>query len=81
MKQDGRTTEIRLAPDQEEKLARIAAAQGRKEEALVREAVERLLSYDDWFSREVDKGIAAADRGELLDHNDVRRLIDDRYPA
>jgi len=59
----------------------MAAAQGRAAEALVREAVERLLDYDEWFSREVDKGLAAADRGEFVEHDDVRKMIGCRYPA
>ena len=73
--------EVRLGPKLEEKLARAAAEQGRDREALVVEAVERMLSYDEWFLAEVEKGIAAADRGELLDHEDVRKLIDGRYPG
>ena len=73
--------EVRLDPKLEEKLARAAAEQGRDREALVVEAVERMLSYDEWFLAEVEKGIAAADRGELLDHEDVRKLINGRYPG
>jgi len=45
------------------------------------EAVERMVSYDEWFLREVDKGLAAAARGELVDHAEVRKLIDQRYPG
>ena len=67
-------------PDQQDKLSRMAA-QGRAAEALVQEAVERLLNYDEWFSREVDKGLAAADRGEFVEHDDIRKMIDSRYPA
>jgi predicted transcriptional regulator len=37
--------------------------------------------YEEWFLREVDKGIAAADRGKLLDHSEIRKLIDERYPG
>lgn len=72
--------EVRFKPDVQEKLARAAAQQGRDSEALVVEAVERMLSYDEWFLAEVEKGVAAADRGELIDHDDIRKLIDDRYP-
>ena len=71
--------EVRFDPELEEKLARAAAKQGREREALVVEAVERMLSYDEWFLSEVEKGIAAADRGEFMDHEEVRKLIDDRY--
>jgi predicted transcriptional regulator len=59
----------------------MAAAQGRAAETLVQEAVERLLNYDDWFLREVEKGLAAADRGEFVEHDDIRKMIDSRYPA
>jgi RHH-type transcriptional regulator, rel operon repressor / antitoxin RelB len=72
--------EIPLTPDLHAKLARLAAQQGRDTEALIVEAVERMVSYDEWFLREVRKGIAAADRGELRDHEQVRKLIDQRYP-
>lgn len=73
--------EVRLDPKLAEKLARVAAEQGRDREALVVEAVERMLSYDEWFLAEVEKGLAAADRGEFLEHEDIRKLIDGRYPG
>ncbi len=73
--------EIPLTSDLQAKLSRLAAQQGRPTEALVVEAVERMVSYDEWFLREVQKGLAAADRGELIDHEEVRKLIDQRYPG
>jgi predicted transcriptional regulator len=73
--------EVPLNPDLQQKLGRLAAQQGRATEALVVEAVERLLNYDEWFLREVDRGLAAADRGELVEHRDVQKLIDERYPG
>lgn len=73
--------EVELTVDQQAKLASLAAAQGCAEEALVREAVDRFLSYDEWFVREVDRGLAAGDRGELIAHEDIRSMIDSRYPG
>jgi predicted transcriptional regulator len=73
--------EVRLDPDLQAKLSRFATEQGRDSESLVVEAVERMVNYDEWFVREVDKGLDAAERGELLDHEDVRKLIDRRYPG
>ena len=73
--------EVQFTPEQQAKLSRMAAAQGRAAETLVQEAVERLLNYDDWFLREVEKGLAAADRGEFVEHDDIRKMIDSRYPA
>ena len=66
-----RAMEVHLNPDMQAKLARLAAEQGRNTEALVQEAIARLVDYDEWFIREVEKGLASADRGELLTHEDV----------
>jgi predicted transcriptional regulator len=46
--------EVDLTPDLEAKLTRLAAEQGRDTHALVREAVERLVDYEEWFVREVE---------------------------
>jgi predicted transcriptional regulator len=73
--------EVLLTPDLEAKLTRLAAEQGRKTEALVLEAVERMVDHDEWFIGEVEKGIAAADRGEFIEHEDIGKLIDSRYPG
>jgi predicted transcriptional regulator len=73
--------EVRLNPDLQAKLSRLATQQGRDSESLVVEAVERMVNYDEWLVREVEKGLAAADRGELIDHEDIRKLIDSRYPG
>ena len=73
--------EVRLKPDLEAKLTRLATQQGRDSEALVVEAVERMVNYDEWFLQEVEKGLAAADRGKFVEHEDVSKLIDRRYPG
>jgi predicted transcriptional regulator len=56
--------EVPINPDLLEKLRRVAAEQGRASEALIVEAIERLVNYDEWFLREIDQGLAAADRTE-----------------
>jgi predicted transcriptional regulator len=73
--------EVPLNPDLQAKLSRMAAQQGRATEALVVEALERMISYDEWFAGEVKKGIIAAEAGEMRDHEEIRRLIDQRYPG
>jgi predicted transcriptional regulator len=42
--------EVRLNPEMEARLADIAAARGCDTEALAREAIERFLDSDKWFS-------------------------------
>jgi len=73
--------EVDLTPDLEAKLTRLAAEQGRDTRALVREALERFVNYDEWFVREVERGLTAADRGELIDHEEIGKLISRRYPG
>ena len=73
--------EVHLSPDLEGKLARAAGRRGVPAEALAREAIERAVDYDDWFVREVEKGLAQIDRGQVLTHDAVgtrleRRLTD-----
>lgn len=71
--------EIPLTPDLQAKLARLASEQGRASEALAVEAIERMVNYDEWFLREVDKGLEEAERGHLIDHSEIRKMIDKRY--
>ena len=73
--------EVRLDPDLEAKLSKIASNQGRTAETLVQEAIERLVDYDEWFLQAVEQGLAAADRGEFIEHTDIRKMIDSRYPG
>jgi len=72
---------VKLPPELETELARVAAERGCNAEALAKEAIERFLDYDAWFLQEVNKGLAAAERGEFIEHAAVRKLIDDRYPG
>jgi len=73
--------DVPLDPDLQAKLIRLAAHPGRASEVLVVKAVERLVNYNEWFLREVEKGLAAADRGEFVEHSDLRKMIDERYPG
>jgi predicted transcriptional regulator len=63
--------QVNLPPELQAKLDRIAAQQGRVPESLVNEAVERLVGYDEWFVRQVEKGLAQVERGEVLEHEQV----------
>jgi predicted transcriptional regulator len=71
--------EVNLNPDLQAKLSRLAAERGSDPDALVQEAVERFVDFDEWFLGEVEKGLASADRGELIEHHDVGKLIQTRY--
>jgi predicted transcriptional regulator len=70
--------EVNLSPDLEAKLARIANQRGCDAEAVARDAIERVVNYDEWFIGEVEKGLAQIDRGEVLTHEAVRSRLEKR---
>jgi predicted transcriptional regulator len=63
--------EVHFPPDLEAKLNQKAMEQGRDTESLVYEAVERFIDHDEWFVREVEKGLAQIERGDVLEHEEV----------
>ena len=63
--------EVNLDPGLEARLSELAARQGRDTEALAREAIERLVDYDEWFIEEVEIGLAQVKQGKVLTHEDV----------
>ena len=68
--------EVHFSADLQTKLFRLAAQQGRDSEALVMEAVERMVNYDEWFIAEVEKGLAQVERGQTLSHEEVGARLD-----
>jgi predicted transcriptional regulator len=73
--------ELNVPPDLETKLARAADRRGIAAEALALEAIERAVEYDDWFLREVEKGLAQIERGEVLTHEDVGGRLEKRLTS
>ena len=70
--------EVSLSLDLEAKLTRIARDRGTDAEAMAREAIERLVDYDDWFVHEVEKGLTQIERGETLSHEEVGKRLRER---
>jgi predicted transcriptional regulator len=63
--------EVNLSADLQGKLTRAAGRRGVSPEVVIREAIERAVDYDDWFIREVEKGLAQVDAGQVLTHDAV----------
>ena len=70
--------DLNVPPDLQTKLALAADRRGLPPEVLVLEAIERAVEYDDWFLREVEKGLAQVERGEVLTHEDVGARLERR---
>lgn len=73
--------EVYLPPELETKLARLANQRGVDAPALVRTAIESFVDYDAWFAREVEKGLAQIDRGEVLTHDAVGARLEKLKPS
>ncbi|MGA2741583.1 MAG: CopG family transcriptional regulator [Bryobacteraceae bacterium] len=67
--------EVHFTPEQEAQLSQIANHNGTPPEQLVREAVTRMLENQARFIAGVQKGIAAAERGEFVEHDEVKNRI------
>ena len=67
--------EVHFAPDVESRLQQVAQANGKDAEQLVKDTIARMLERQALFVAGVNKGIAQADRGELIDHDDVANRI------
>jgi len=70
--------EVHLNPELQARLTHLAAQQGRDTEALAREAIERLVDYDEWFIREVEKGLTQIEQGKVLTHEEVGARMERR---
>jgi predicted transcriptional regulator len=70
--------EVKLSSELESKLVKAADRRGVSTDVLIREAIERTVDYDDWFIREVEKGLAQIDAGQVLTHDAVGTRLEQR---
>jgi len=70
--------EVDFTPEQLERLSQIASHAGIDTEHLVKDAALRLVEQDAKFRAAVREGIAQADRGELIDDEEVRLWLEER---
>lgn len=70
--------EVHFSPETETRLREAATQQGRDASQMIEEAVNRMLSYEADFIRAVQQGRDAAAKGDLIDHDEVVRRIEQR---
>jgi predicted transcriptional regulator len=68
--------EISLAPEVEARLAKIASDAGKAADQVVQELVASYVDHDEWFKREVQKGLDSLDDGKFVSHEEVGRQIE-----
>lgn len=69
--------EVPLQPDKEAQLAEIASKKGLRADQLAQRVLSSYLEDDERFIEAVNVGVAAADRGEFLDHEQVGKTLKD----
>lgn len=65
-------TSVRLDDETLDRVGRIAKAMDRPRAWLMAEAIKQYVEREDWFIREVEKGVQAAEAGRLLEHTEVK---------
>jgi predicted transcriptional regulator len=63
--------EVHFTPEEQARLAQIAIQAGTQPERLVKDAALRLIEEDARFRAAVREGIAQADRGELIEEEEM----------
>lgn len=68
--------EVHFTPDQEAQLSQIATHAGTDAERLVRDAALRLVEESARFRAAVREGMAQANRGQLVDDDEMRKWLE-----
>ncbi|CDZ79465.1 Ribbon-helix-helix protein, copG family [Legionella massiliensis] len=72
------TMTIRLESEMKFRLDRLAEVTHRSKSYLAAEAINEYLKTQEWQLAEIKKGLAEADNGQLVDHNDILKLWEDK---
>lgn len=70
--------EVRLSPELAVQLNEIARRTNRGTDELLGEAVDHLMTYNDWLERKVKDSQARVARGETVPDDDVRAWLETR---
>jgi predicted transcriptional regulator len=69
------TVTARISPSLNRKLDGYAKMTGNTKSRAIERLLQQHIDYETWFIKEVRKGIASADRGELVPHEEAMRRI------
>lgn len=70
--------ELHLTVEAEAKLNQLAQRTHRDKDELLEEAINHLIAYNEWLEKEVKESLAAADRGEIVSNEEVRKWLEER---
>ncbi|GBE35788.1 hypothetical protein BMS3Bbin06_02332 [bacterium BMS3Bbin06] len=64
-------TTLTIAEDLSERLKRLAKITEQSESSLISQAIEEFLTVQEWHVQAIKEGIEAADRGDLVSHEEA----------
>lgn len=67
--------EVQFTPEQEARILQIANYNGTPAEQLVKQAALRLVEEDEQFQADIGEAIEQAERGQLIEHEEVKARI------
>jgi predicted transcriptional regulator len=67
--------EVPLQPEKEAQLAEIAAQRGLRTDELAQQVLSHYLEDDSRFIQAVNIGLAAAERGDFVEHEEVGKKL------
>ena len=73
--------EVHFTPEQQARLAQIATQAGTDPERVVTNVVARYLDEESRFLAAVEKGIAAAERGEFIEEEEMDARLEAMFKA
>ncbi len=67
-----KATSVRLDEETLERVGQMAKAMDRPRAWLMAQAIKQFVEREEWFVKQVQEGVEAADAGDLIDHDEVR---------
>lgn len=67
-----KATSVRLDEETLTRVGQMAEAMDRPRAWLMAEAIKQYVGREEWFIRQVEQGVKAADEGRLIDHKDIK---------
>ena len=67
-----KATSVRLDDETLTRVGQMAEAMDRPRAWLMAEAIKQYVARNEWFIREVEKGVKAANEGHLIEHTDIK---------
>ena len=71
----GALVSLRIEEDLADRLSKLAKTTGRTKSFIAAKAIQDYLALQEWQVEAIQKGIDAADRGELVDHEEAVQVL------